>query len=133
MQGKEKNILDRYFEVLEKRDSYGMAMPLTSLPSTKSEIKNAIKSAISSTGSDEERDRLKKGYITLSEFIPDMVLEKVDRYRRDAANAECEVEEGSEAEGESDVMSEVVEVQKSIADEGARLAQEMEDFLSKTS
>lgn len=133
MQDKPQDIVRNYLSVLEKRDNYGMAMPLTSLSNTKTEIKDAIKSLILSTGSTEERDKLKKGYITLSEFIPDEVLKKVDQYRKDAADAECEEGKESEVLAEGDIMAEVVKVQKSIADEGAQLAQEIAEFIGEIS
>jgi hypothetical protein len=125
--------VSRYFSILEKRENYGMAMPLSKLPYTKTEVKEAIKSSLSSGASVEERDKLKKGYITLSEFIPDEVLKKVDQYRRDAADAECESGEEPGVGSETDVMAEVIKVQKSIADEGAVLAQEITEFMEKIS
>ncbi|UCE40006.1 MAG: hypothetical protein JSV17_11045 [Candidatus Aminicenantes bacterium] len=127
------DILKDYLSVLEKREKYGMAMPLSMLPYTKTEIKDAIKSVISSTQNMEERDKLKKGFITLSEFIPDEVLKRVNQDWRDVADAECEVGQESEVVVETDIMAEVVEVQKSIADEGAQLAKEIIEFVSKIS
>jgi len=133
MQDKPQDIVRRYFSILEERENYGMAMPLSKLPYTKTEVKEAIKSSLSSTESAEERDKLKKGYITLSEFIPDEVLKKADQYRKDAADAECESGEEPEVGGEADIMAEVVRVQKSIADEGAELTQEITEFMEKIS
>jgi hypothetical protein len=129
MQDNPKVIVRDYLSVLEKRENFGMAMPLSMLPYTKTEIKDAIKSAISSTQNEDERDRLKKGFITLSEFIPDKTLEKVNQDWKDVADAECEVGQKPEAVGDTDVMTEVVKVQKSIADEGARLSQEISEFI----
>jgi hypothetical protein len=106
-----------------------MAMPLSMLSHSKTEIREAIKVAISSTQNMEERDKLKKDYITLSEFIPDEVLKTVNQYWKDVADAECEVGQESEAVVDTDVMAEVVKVQKSIADEGARLSQEITEFI----
>lgn len=129
MQDNPKDIVRDYLSVLEKRENFGMAMPLSMLPYTKTEIKDAIKSAISSTQNEDERDRLKKGFITLSEFIPDKTLEKVNQDWKDVADAECEVGQKPEAVRDTDVMTEVVKVQKSIADEGARLSQEISEFI----
>lgn len=126
-----QDILRDYLSVLGKREKFGMAMPLSMLPYTKTEIKDAIKSAISSTQNMEERDKLKKGFITLSEFIPDEILKRVDKHWREVADAECEVGKEPEPVAETDVMAEVVKVQKSIADEGAQLAQEITDFMNK--
>jgi hypothetical protein len=133
MQDKAKDIVSQVFSVLEKRDSYGMAMPLSALPYTKAQVKKAIKSAISSTESTEERDKLKEAFITLSEFIPDQVLKRVNQDWKDVADAECEGGKEPEVVPETDIMAEIVKVQKGIADEGAQLAQEMEEFLSKIS
>jgi len=129
MQDKTQSIVSQYFSVLEKREKYGIAMPLSMLPGTKNEIKEAIKSALSSTDRLEERAKLKMGFITLSEFIPDEVLKKVNQEWKDVAEAECEGSEESDMTAETDVMGDVVEVQKSIADEGAKLAQELSEFL----
>jgi hypothetical protein len=128
-----QDILRDYLSVLEKREKFGMAMPLSMLPYTKTEIKDAIKSAISSTQNMEERDRLKKGFITLSEFIPDEILKKVNQDWKDVADAECEVGQEPEPVAETDIMAEVIKVQKSIADEGAQLAQEIMEFVRKIS
>lgn len=108
-----------------------MAMPLSMLPYSKNEVKEAIKRAMSSTQNKEDLDKLKKSFITLSEFIPDEILKKVDQEWRDVADAECEAGQEPEPVAETDVMAEVVGVQKGIADEGARLAQEMEEFIEK--
>ena len=124
-----KNILKKYFSVLEKREEYGMAMPLSMLAHTKTEIKEAIKSVLSAAQDKEERDRLEKGFITLAEFIPDEVLKKVTQEWKEVADAECEVGQEPEPTADVDVMAEVVEVQKSIADEGARLAEEIAEFV----
>jgi len=64
-----QNILRDYLSVLEKRKDYGMAMPLSLLSHTKTEIKEAIQAVILETEDVEEQDKLRKGYITLSEFI----------------------------------------------------------------
>jgi hypothetical protein len=129
MQDKTQSIVSQYLSVLEKRAKYGIAMPLSMLPGTKNEIKEAIKSALTSADKVEERDKLKMGFITLSEFIPDEVLKKVNQEWKDVAEAGCEGSEESGVTAETDVMGDVVEVQKSIADEGAKLAQELSEFL----
>ena len=131
MQDKTQEIVREYFSVLEKRENFGMAMPLSMLSHTKTEIRDAIKSAISSTQNREEREKLKNGYITLSEFIPDEVLKRVHQDWKDVADAECEEGRESNVVAETEIMAEVVEVQKSIADDGARLAQEITEFLNK--
>ena len=128
-----QDILKDYLLVLEKRENFGMAMPLSMLSHTKTEIKEAIKTAIPATGDVEERDKLKNGYITLSEFIPDEILERVNKDWKDVADAECEVGHEPEPVAEIDVMAEVVKVQKSIADEGAQLAQEIKEFINENS
>jgi hypothetical protein len=109
-----QDILRDYLLILEKRENFGMAMPLSKLSHTKTEIKEAIKTAIPLAGDVEEQDKLKKGYITLSEFIPDEILKRVNQDWRDVADAECEVSQEPEPVAEIDVMAEVVKVQKSI-------------------
>jgi hypothetical protein len=126
-----QDIVRDYLLVLEKRGNFGMAMPLSMLPFTKTQIGDAIKSVISSTQNKEERDKLKNSYITLSEFIPDEVLNRVSHDWKTVADAECEVGKEPDVVPETDIMAEVVEVQKSIADEGARLSQEISEFVSK--
>lgn len=126
-----QDILRDYLLILEKRENFGMAMPLSMLSHTKAEIKEAIKTAIPLAGDVEEQDKLKKGYITLSEFIPDEILKRVNQDWRDVADAECEVSQEPEPVAEIDVMAEVVKVQKSIADEGAQLAQEITKFIEE--
>jgi hypothetical protein len=133
MQDNPQDILSHYLSVLEKRENFGMAMPLSMLSHTKKEIKEAIKAAISELEDVEERDKMKKGYITLSEFIPDEILERVNKDWKDVADAECEVDQEPERAVETDIMAEVVRVQKSIADEGAQLAQEIAEFVRKIS
>jgi hypothetical protein len=128
-----QDVVRDYLSVLKKRESFGMAMPLSMLPFTKTEIEDAIRSAILSTQNTKERDDLIKSYITLSEFIPDEVLNRVNQDWKAVADAECEVGKEPEVVAETDVMSEVVKVQKSIADEGARRAQEISEFVSKIS
>ena len=126
-----QDILRDYLLILEKRENFGMAMPLSMLSHTKTEIKEAIKAAIPAMGDVEERDKLKNGFITLSEFIPDEILERVNQDWKDVADAECEVGQEPEPVAERDVMAEVIKVQKSIADEGALLAQEITKFIDE--
>ena len=126
-----QDILRDYLLILEKRENFGMAMPLSMLSHTKTEIKEAIKAAIPAMGDVEERDKLKNGFITLSEFIPDEILERVNQDWKDVADAECEVGQEPEPVAERDVMAEVIKVQKSIADEGAQLAQEISKFVDE--
>lgn len=126
-----KDIVEEYLLILEKRKDYGMAMPLSLLSHSKTEIKEAIKAVILTIENVEERDKLKAAYMTLSEFLPDAVFARVIKDWKDVADAECEVNQESEMKAETDVMAEVVAVQKSIADEGAQLSQEIADFISK--
>jgi hypothetical protein len=125
------DVVKEYFSVLEKRKDYGMAMPLSLLSHTKTEIKEAIKAVIPKARDAEEQDKLKKGYITLSEFIPDKILERVNQDWKDVADAECEAGDQPEPASDTDLMAEVVKVQKSIADEGASLFGEISEFISK--
>ena len=125
------DIVRNYLSVLEKRKDYGMAMPLSLLSHTKTEIKEAIKAVIPKARDAEERERLKKGYITLSEFIPDNVLHRVNQDWQDVADAECETGTDTEPASEADIMSEVAKVQKNIADEGASLFREISEFINK--
>ena len=131
MQDNPKDIVKDYFSILEKRENFGMAMPLSMLPHTKTEIKDAIKSALASSHNLGERDKLKKGFTSLSEFIPDEILKRVERDWKNVADAECEGSQKPESVVETDVMAEVVKVQKSIADEGAQLTQEITEFERK--
>lgn len=126
-----KDIVRDYLSVLEKRKDYGMAMPLSLLAHTKTEIKQAIKAVISEAGDAAEKDRLKEGFITLSEFIPDTIFERVHKDLKDVADAECEVSKEPEPGTQTDVMAEVVDVQKSIADEGALLFKEITEYIEK--
>lgn len=133
MKDNSQDIVSQYLSVLEKRENFGMAMPLSMLSHTKTEIKDAIRSAVSSTQNRGERDKLKIAFITLSEFIPDEILHRVNKDWKDVADAECEVGQEPEPVVEIDAMAEVVKVQKSIADEGARLAQEIAGFIDQNS
>ncbi len=125
------DIVKDYLSVLEKRKDYGIAMPLSLLSHTKIEIMEAIKAVIPKVRDAGERERLKKGYITLSEFIPDNVLHRVNQDWKNVADAECETGADTEPASDRNVMSEVVKVQKSIADEGASLFREISEFISK--
>lgn len=131
MKDNPQDILSDYFAVLEKREKYGMAMPLSMLSHTKTEIRDAIKAVIAKTEDDEERDKLQKGYVTLAEFIPDEILKRATQDWKDVADAECEPGTESAVSGQKDIMKEVVKVQKEIADEGALLSQEIEEFIRK--
>lgn len=131
MKDNPQDILSDYFAVLEKREKYGMAMPLSMLPHTKTEIKDAIKAVIPATEDEKEREKLQKSYITLAEFIPDEILTRVNQDWKDVADAECETGTEPAASVETDIMAEVVKVQKGIADEGALLLQEIAEFIRK--
>ena len=131
MEDNPKDIVSKYLGVLEKREKFGMAMPLSMLTHTKTEIKNAIRTVISTVGDADEQDRLKNGYITLAEFIPDEILKKVDQDWKDVSDAECEVGKEPEVFPETDIMEEVIKVQKGIADEGAQLSQEITEIMNK--
>ncbi len=126
-----KDIVRDYLSILEKREDYGMAMPLSLLSHTKTEIKEAIKAVLPTIENVEEQDKLKMGYITLSEFIPDAILERVNKDWKGAADAECEANQEPEPRADTDTMAEVVKVQKSIADEGVRFLQEITEFFRK--
>lgn len=123
-----QDIVTKYLAVLTQREKFGMAMPLSMLSHAKTEIKDAIKAVMAETEDGEERARLQKGYITLAEFIPDEILERVTQDWKDGADAECEPGTESTASGQTDIMEEVVKVQKGIADEGAMLSQEIAEF-----
>lgn len=131
MKAEPKDIVTEYLAVLKQREKYGMAMPLSMLSHTKTEIRDAIKAVIAKTEDDEERNKLQKGYVTLAEFIPDEILKRVTQDWKDVADAECEPGTESSASGQTDIMAEVVKVQKEIADEGALLSQEIEEFVRK--
>jgi len=124
------DIIKAYDLVLEKRKDYGIAAPLSLLPNTKEEIKSALKTAIAGTDSPEKRERLKNGFITLAEFIPDLMAERVNQDLKEVADAECEVSKDPEPITR-DVMAEVVEAQKGIADEGAQLLADINAYISQ--
>lgn len=124
------DIVKKYAEILEKRKEYGMAAPITLLPFNKSEIKSAIKIVMAATDEPAERELLKNGYITLAEFIPDKLADRVNEDLKEVADTECEVSKDPEPVTR-DVMAEVVEAQKSIADEGARLLAEITAFIDQ--
>ena len=125
-----QDIIKEYNQALEKRKEYGVAAPLSLLPYSKTEIKSALRSVMAETDSPGERGRLKNGFITLAEFIPDAVAERVNQDLKDVADAECEVSKDPEPVTR-DVMAEVVEAQKGIADEGALLLAEITAFLDQ--
>ena len=124
------DIVKAYDVVLEKRKTFGIAAPLSLLPTTKEEIKSALKTAIAGTDIPEERERLKNGFITLAEFIPDLMAERVNKDLKDVSDAECEVSKDPEPVT-IDVMAEVVAAQKGIADEGAQLLAEITTYLDQ--
>ena len=124
------DIVKEYNVVLEKRQEYGVAAPLSLLPYSKTEIKSALRSAMAETDSPDERERLKNSFITLAEFIPDVVAERINQDLKDVADAECEVSKDPEPVTR-DVMAEVVETQKRIADEGAQLLAEITTYLTQ--
>jgi len=124
------DIVKEYDAVLKKRSEYGVAAPLSLLQYSKTEIKSALKSAMAKTDSPDERDKLKNGFITLAEFIPDVLAERVNQDLKDVADAECEVSKDPEPVTR-DIMAEVVEVQKGIADEGAKLLAEISAYLAQ--
>ncbi len=124
------DIVKEYTAVLEKRLEYGIAAPLSLLPYSKAEIKSALKSAIAETENPDARERLRNGFITLAEFIPDLVADRVNQDLKDVSDAECEVSRDPEPVTR-DVMAEVVKVQKGIADEGAQLLGEITEFIDQ--
>jgi hypothetical protein len=126
-----QDIVRAYRDVLKDRDKFGIAVPLSMLPHSKTEIKAAIMSTIPEIRDPQEIKELRVGYTTLAEFIPDERVEAIGDDWSRAADAECDEDVKAEATEEAEVMDEVVRIQKGIADEGAALLKEIDQFLSR--
>lgn len=123
------DIVSAYYSVLKDRERFGVAAPQSMLPFTRGEIKSALKAAIKDTNDPVEMERLKKGYISLADFIQDAVSERVNENWKEVADAQCETDQEISGVSEEDLMAEVVRIQKGIADEGARLAVEIDALI----
>ena len=126
-----EGIVKAYQDVLKNRDKFGIAVPLSMLPFSKTEIKAAIMSTIPEIHDPEAIKKLRVDYTTLAEFIPDEKVEAIGQDWSRAADAECDEDVQAEASGEAGAMDEVVRIQKGIADEGALLLREIDQFLSR--
>ncbi|MFA9453255.1 MAG: hypothetical protein ACERK6_05000 [Candidatus Aminicenantaceae bacterium] len=124
------DIVSAYHDVLKDREKFGVGAPQSMLPYEKSEIKSAFKAVMLEAKDPEEREKLKKGYITLADFVPDATAERVNQNWQEVADAQCETDQNLGGASETDVMAEVVRIQKGIADEGAWLTQEIETFIA---
>ncbi|MGB2906526.1 MAG: hypothetical protein WBB73_05470 [Candidatus Aminicenantaceae bacterium] len=124
------DIVNEYYNVLKDREQFGVAAPQSMLPYAKSEVKSALKAVMLEAKDPEEREKLKKGYITLADFVPDATAERVNQNWQEVADAQCETDQNLGGASETDVMAEVVRIQKGIADEGAWLTQEIETFIA---
>jgi hypothetical protein len=123
------DIVNAYYSVLKDRERFGVAAPQSMLPFTREEIKSALITAIRETNEPEERERLKTWYISLADFIPDEASERVNENWKEAADAQCETDQEIVGASEEELMAEVVSIQKGIANEGARLAGEIDALL----
>jgi hypothetical protein len=126
-----QDIVQAYQDVLKDRDKFGIAVPLSKLPYSKTEIKAAILSTIPEIQDAQALKDLRIGYTTLAEFIPDEKVAAIGENWSRAADAECDEDTQAEASGEAEVMEEVVRIQKGIADEGALLLKEIDQFLTR--
>jgi hypothetical protein len=126
-----QDIVQAYQDVLKDRDKFGIAVPLSKLPYSKTEIKAAILSTIPEIQDAQALKDLRIGYTTLAEFIPDEKVAAIGENWSRAADAECDEHTQAEASGEAEVMEEVVRIQKGIADEGALLLKEIDQFLTR--
>jgi hypothetical protein len=127
------DIVNAYYSVLEDRQKFGVAAPQSMLPFTRGDIKSALKAAAREAVEPEERARLKRGYISLADFVPDEAAERVNDNWTEVADAQCETERELAGASDTELMAEVVNIQKGIADEGARLAQEFDSFIAENS
>lgn len=124
------DIVSAYHDILKDRERFGIAAPQSMLPFAKAEIKSALKAVMLETKDTEGLGKLKRGYITLADFVPDETAERVNQNWKDAADAQCETDQDLAGASETDVMADVVRIQKGIADEGAWLTKEIDAFLS---
>ena len=123
------DIVNAYYSVLKDRERFGVAAPQSMLPFTRGEIKSALIAAIRETNDPVEKERLKTGYISLADFIPDEASERVNENWKEAADAQCETDQEIVGASEEELMAEVVSIQKGIANEGARLAGEIDALI----
>ena len=130
-EAKPLDIVSAYGAVLEQREKFGVAVPLSMLPFSKARIKAALKTAISVTIDPSSREGLKAGYIALADFIPDQMAEVVNENWKEAADAECDTDKKLAATQANKAMDEVIRIQKGIADEGALLFREIEKFIAE--
>jgi hypothetical protein len=130
-EAKPLDIVSAYGAVLEQREKFGVAVPLSLLPFSKAQIKAALKTAISVTHDPQSREGLRAGYIALADFIPDQLAEVVNENWKEAADAECATDKELAATQADKAMEEVVRIQKGIADEGALLLMDLEKFIAE--
>ena len=132
-EAKPLDIVSAYGAILEQREKFGVAVPLSLLPFSKSQIKAAIKTSISATNDPQSREGLKAGFIALADFIPDQMAEVVNENWKEAADAECDTDKELAATEANKAMVEVTRIQKGIADEGAQLFAEIEKCIADIS
>ena len=132
-EAKPLDIVSAYGAILEQREKFGVAVPLSLLPFSKSQIKAAIKTSISATNDPQSREGLKAGFIALADFIPDQMAEVVKENWKEAADAECDTDKELAATDANKAMVEVTRIQKGIADEGAQLFAEIEKYIAEIS
>ena len=125
------DIVNAYYSVLKDRERFGVAAPQSMLPFTRGEIKSALIAAIRETDEPVEMERLKKGYISLADFIQDAISERVNETWKEVADAQCETDQDVAGASEEELMAEVVRIQKGIADEGARLTLEIDALIGR--
>ena len=77
----------------------------------------------------DKKEILKTQYITLAEFISDDIAERVNVIWQSVADTNCEPGEESKIPTDSEGMDEVIQIQKGIADHGAKLLQEISGLL----
>ena len=132
-EAKPLDIVSAYGTILEQREKFGVAVPLSLLPFSKAQIKAAIKTSISAANDPQSREGLKAGFIALADFIPDQLAEVVNENWKEAADAECDTDKELAATQANKAMAEVTRIQKSIADEGAQLFAEIEKYIAEIS
>ncbi len=75
-------IINEHGAALMKREQFIIALPESTLPYSKSEIKTAILLALKEIDDDNIIEQLKFGYVSLADFIPDHVSRGVIIYAR---------------------------------------------------
>ncbi len=126
------DIVKAYYSVLKDRERFGVAAPQSMLPFAKREIKSALKAAVQESNDPKERQRLKKGYISLADFIPDEAAERVSKNWKEVADSQCETDQELAGASDAELMAEVVRIQKGIANEGAQLAREIDALIGRS-